>query len=164
MSPDRPLLYGIPQPPETRGTLANVGLGMFVRASMRCPASVTAQGIHMAIENFSLGYDLGKVRDALVNDQQAIEKAKADAEKAHRKFSANVENDAIDTSVVKDIISNDFYFAIKFGVLTPFQLQRIIIRFDKLRGSMPSEDVEEDVSEFAYGIYYEGMDSFGFRR
>lgn len=152
MNADRPLLYGIPRPPETGGTLAAIGFGMFTRASLRCPASVTAQGVYMAIENKSLGLDLNVVRNALLENPELISASVKAAEEAHRKRGVVVED--VSTQI-PEIISNDFYFAIKFGVLPPYTLQSVIIRFDNLRRrNTPLAEIEGVVSDFAYGRYY----------
>ncbi len=152
MSADRPLLYGIPRPPETGASLAAIGFGMFTRASIRCPASVTAQGVHIAIENISLGLDLNRVRNDFLENPKYIAASIKAAEEAHQKGGVIVEDIP---AQIPEIISNDFYFANKFGVLPPYTLQSIIIRFDNLRRrNAPLSEIEGVVSDFAYDRYY----------
>jgi len=133
MSADRPLLYGIPRPPENGGNLAAIGFGMFTRASLRCPASVTGQGAYIAKEARELGVDIQEARRGLVSSERHLAMVINGAKSAHAK--AGVEVEGVEEKA-KGVLTTSFAKGSRFEILPTLTLERIIRYYDQIKHLM----------------------------
>ncbi|MBP9716937.1 MAG: hypothetical protein KBD51_03255 [Candidatus Levybacteria bacterium] len=154
MSADRPLLYAIPRPPETGASLAAIGFGMFTRASLRCPASVTGQGAYIAREARELGVDIQEARRDLVASERHLAMVINGAKSAHVKAGVEVK-DLEETA--RGVLTTSFAKGSRFEILPTLTLGRIIRYYDQIKPSYAHDPagLENDMSSYAYEYYYD---------
>ena len=154
MNADRPLLYGIPRPPEAGVSLAAIGFGMFTRASLRCPASVTGQGVYIAKEARELGVDIQEARRDLVASERHLALVINAAKGAHSK--AGVEVEGIEEKA-RGVLTTSFAKGSRFEILPTLTLDRILRYYDQIKPSYAHDPagLENDMSSFAYECYFD---------
>src|SRR5260221_147794 len=97
---------------------------IFMKASGKCPASVTAQSAYIASVYKKKNVQPIQYKDLLKNDQNALERIMLAANKAHIHIP-NEEKPLIEDFHVKRIFSHDFNFAEKITSLDYPQLENI---------------------------------------
>ena len=114
----------VPQPTEeTRIDHASIAYGYFIRASIECPASITAQAAKIALWCKRSGYTPWNLGLALSTDAAKIEKLVEVAKSAHEVRGRKFEEPKIED--VARIIGSDFFIADSMMILDDEQLETI---------------------------------------
>lgn len=154
MSADRPLLYAVPRPPETGASLADIGFGMFIRASLRCPASITGQGAYIATDAKALGVDIQEARRGLIASERHLTMVLNGAKSSHAK--AGVEVEGLEEKV-RGIVISSFAKATRFEILPPHTLEKIVRFYDIIKDDYihNPRGLEDAMSDYAYEHYFD---------
>ncbi len=110
---------------ENKERLSQTAMKLFIEASIKAPASTTAQGAVIAKSCKELGLthpDL--LSECLVNDSDRLDRLKSQAAKMHEQMSIGPKSIPIDK--LKDIIQQDFENAAAFINHTPEELDYIM--------------------------------------
>lgn len=110
--------------PENRERLSQTAMKLFIEASMKAPASVTAQGAIIAKTCQELGLTNPELlSECLVNDNDRLARLQAQAAKIHEKMGIGPKN--IDDYMLEGVIVHDFRNAAAFMDHTPEELEYI---------------------------------------